>query len=94
MFKWFKKRLLPPGTYTVKELKVNIRGVLPKIPEGWFVYEMGQSMQHMLWHCQMIYFDDLINKVKKPRRVWSEEHDTPQEAMQACIDAISKGDFI
>lgn len=78
---------------------IFVKDPLPEVPEGWFVFEMGQSMAHMLWHCQMIYFDDLIATDKKPRaerprRVWVEECDTPEQAMQGCIDAIKKGDYL
>jgi len=65
----------------------------PIIPEGWFVLEMGQSPVHLLWFCHMVNTDDAFGgsgRSKNPRRVWTEEHDTPIEALQECFQRIAK----
>lgn len=83
---WFKRKP------KVQEVQLQIR-ISPEglgIPKGWMVLELGQSYAHMLWYCQVVNIEDLENKVAKPRRVWREECDSLEEALQACIDGIEK----
>lgn len=73
------------------------------IPEGWFVFEAGQSPLHMLWFCQLIDFNSMCTTgyddqdaidAADVRRVYSEEKDTLTEALQECIRNIELEEFI
>lgn len=55
------------------------------IPNGWYVSEAGQDPLHMLWFVVLLSFDDVVNKVNKPRHFISEEHDSFEQALQECI---------
>ena len=73
-----------------------------QIPEGWFVFEFGQSPAHMLWFCQLILFDSLYvnesvpesERKKHVKRVYAEEYDTAYKALFAAIEKIKNRDFI
>ena len=47
-------------------------------PEGWIVLEMGQSLLHCLWFCVLL-------EMETKESVFSEEHDTAQEAFEAAV---------
>jgi len=73
------------------------------IPEGWFVFEAGQSPLHMLWFCQLIDFESMCSTKEDDqdavdandvRRVYSEEKDTLTEALKDCIRKIELEDYI
>ena len=58
------------------------------IPKGWYVHEAGQNPMHMLWFVVIMNFNDVINKVEKPRYFIAEEYDTFEEALQKCVSNI------
>ena len=60
------------------------------IPKGWYVAAAYQEFSFLLWTVVLISFDDVVNKVKKPRNYKAEEKDTFQEALKECISKINK----
>ena len=69
-----------------------------KIPDGWFVYEAGQSPLHLLWFAQLVHIEDLLSDdgatKKNPRKVWVEEKDTSEEALEEAIHRIKCNNFV
>jgi len=74
-----------------------------KIPEGWFMFEGGQSPLHMLWFCQLIDFNSMCSTnpddqsaidAVDVRRVYSEEKDTLGEALKDCLTKIESEEFL
>ncbi len=57
-----------------------------EIPKGWFVFEMGQNLVHMLWFCNML--ESFPPTGQERKQVFVEEYDTPEEALKAAIKAI------
>ena len=61
----------------------TLEGLLTSIPYDWWVYDLGQSYAHMLWMCQ------LCGRVSgKIETVFTEEHDTPTEAVLAAVKLL------
>lgn len=65
------------------------------IPKHWYVHDLGQSPVHMLWYCQLIDFESLTeDKHKEIRMVFTEEHDTLEEALLTALSKLHNKDFI
>lgn len=62
---------------------------LNRVPKGWMVYDAGQSTLHMLWHVQLVNFDDLANKVEEPRHILVDEGDSYEEVLEIAINRIN-----
>lgn len=58
-----------------------------EIPEGWFVFECGQSPVHMLWFCHLMKLEAEPNGKRK--FVWTEEFDSFEEALRDGIHKIN-----
>lgn len=59
-----------------------------EIPNGWFVYEAGQSLVHLLWYVNLVNMQDLLNNIEKPRQIFIEEKNSFEEALLYAIDEI------
>ena len=59
-----------------------------EIPNGWFVYEAGQSPVHLLWYVNLVNMQDLLNNIEKPRQIFKEEKNSFEEALLYAIDEI------
>ena len=59
-----------------------------EIPNGWFVYEAGQSLVHLLWYVNLVNMQDLLNNIEKPRQIFKEEKNSFEEALLYAIDEI------
>lgn len=68
--------------------------IASKVPEGWLVYELGQSPVHMLWFATLLQdVTDERGGISSFNRVFAEEYDTPEEALDAAIEKIKNGDI-
>jgi len=65
-----------------------------EIPNGWMVHDAGQEPLHMLWHVQLVNFDDVSNHVENVRQVYIEEGDTYEETLEMAIKLINVGNVI
>ncbi len=78
----------------------NFDSVVKEIPEGWFVFEMGQSPTTMTWYCQLVEFASLYNdsvdrqNVPQAKRVMSETKPSAVEALRECIYNIEIGSIL
>ena len=59
-----------------------------EIPNGWFVYEAGQSPVHLLWYVNLVNMQDLLNNIEKPGQIFIEEKNSFEEALLYAIDEI------
>lgn len=65
------------------------------IPKPWYVHTLGQNIVHMLWYCQLIDFNSLTDdNCKEVKMVFTEEHDTLEEALLTASSKIHNKDFI
>lgn len=55
-----------------------------KIPEGWFVFEAGQNLAHMLWFCNLL--ECFPGKGRERRQIFVSEYDSFYEALVAAIE--------
>lgn len=63
----------------------NTQTICGNIPNGWIMYEAGQSPLHMQWFVNLVNLNDLCDKVEKPRQSLVEDKETFEEAL---IEAI------
>ncbi len=70
----------------------QINDTLLTIPNGWFVYELGQSMYDMTWYCQLLKHSDL--STDSITRVHSHHKSSLLDALCICIDKINCGNVI
>lgn len=63
------------------------------VPQGWFVYEAGQSMTHMLWFMNLLSFEDIAAQSPTIRRVFVEEYDSFEEALAAAVKRVEAKDW-
>ncbi len=54
-----------------------------QIPKGWFVFEMGQSLVHMLWFVNLL--EAFPQEGAERKQIFVEEYDTPDEALLTAI---------
>ena len=74
----------PPSLWKTKPLA---------LPEGWFVFEAGQSLVHLLWYVNAIHVGDLLETAPTVRRVYTEEHASFDAALTVVIQRIKAGDI-
>jgi len=78
----------------------NFDAIVKQIPDGWFVFEMGQSPTTMLWYCQLVEFASLYTDpdddqaVPDTKRVMSEDKKFATDALNECIYNIEIGSII
>lgn len=57
--------------------------IYKQIPKGWFVFEMGQSLAHMLWFVNLL--ESFPADGQERKQIFVEEYDSPDEALEAAI---------
>lgn len=83
-----KNTLLKEIEKNTQQIIIN-ENMLGKIPKGWMVYDAGQSPLHMLWHIQLVNFDDVSNNVEGPRQVFVDEGDSYEQVLEMAINRIN-----
>ena len=81
MFNFFKSKNKIKNKEIQKTSKIEI-------PNGWFVYETGQSPVHLLWYVNLVNMQDLLNNIEEPRQIFIEEKNSFEEALLYAIDEI------
>lgn len=83
-----KNTLLKEIEKNTQQIIIN-ENMLSRIPKGWMVYDAGQSPLHMLWHIQLVNFDDVSNNVEGPRQVFVDEGDSYEQVLEMAINRIN-----
>jgi hypothetical protein len=83
-----KNRLIKEIQHNTQQIIINENNSI-KVPKGWMVYDAGQSPLHMLWHIQLVNFDDVANNVEGPRHVFVDECDSYEQALEMAINKIN-----
>ena len=86
-----KANLLAEVNERLVETIRNDEKLKTTIPKGWMVYNSGQNPLHMLWHIQLISFDDLADDgIEEPGQVFIEEGDTYEEVLKMAIVRVNR----
>ena len=62
------------------------------VPEGWFVYSLGQNPAFCLWECHLVRLNQAFIFETDKNNVFVEEYDTPLQAIHAAAELVRKID--
>ena len=60
------------------------------VPEGWFVYSLGQNPAFCLWECHLVRLGQADISDSKKNNVFVEDYDTPLQAIRAAAELVRK----
>jgi len=76
----------------------TIDSLLKRIPDGWLLYEAGQTPLNSTWACQLIEFESMITEdeqdTPKIVMVFSDQKKTFKEALKDCLIKIENEEFV
>lgn len=72
--------------------------LLTQIPDGWLLYEAGQSPMNSTWICQLVEFESMVTETEQdvPHviMVYSDQNKSFKEALNDCLTKIENEEYV